>query len=65
MSDVERILDKLRQLGSEDTKLIGHAVLEHLEELDEIEVYDAAKTGDGAIESLDAVLSRFPKPKVA
>jgi len=65
MSDVENILLKLQQLGLEDTKLIGQAVREHLEELDEIEAYDAAKGKDEEIEALDAVLSRYSKPEPA
>lgn len=63
MSDVESILKKLQQLGLEETKLIGQAVRDHLEELDEIDAYDAAKGKDEEIESLDVVLSRYSKPK--
>ena len=65
MSDVESILKKLQQLSLEDTKLIGRAVREHLEELDDIDAYDAAKARDEEIESLDIVLSRYSKPKTA
>jgi hypothetical protein len=65
MNDVESILDKLPHLGLEDTKLVGHAVREHLEELDEIVAYDAAKARDEEIESLDAVLARYSQPPTA
>ncbi len=62
MSDVENILKKLRELGLEDTKLIGQAVRDHLEELDEIVAYDDAKGRTEEIESLDAVLARYASP---
>jgi hypothetical protein len=65
MSDVESILVKLQQMGLEDTKLVGHAVRDHLEELDEIGAYDTAKASDEEIESLDAVLARYSNPKTA
>ena len=65
MSDVESILLKLQQLGLEETKLIGRAVRQHLEELDDIDAYDAAKAKDEEVESLDVVLSRYSKPKTA
>ena len=65
MSDVDSILLKLQQLGLEETKLIGQAVRDHLEELEEITAYDAAKTKDEEIESLDVVLARYAKPKSA
>jgi len=61
MSEVEGILKKLQDLGLEDTKVIGQAVRDHLEELEEIAAYDEAKGKDEEIESLDAVLSRYPK----
>ncbi len=62
MNDVESILKKLQELGLEDTKLIGRAVREHLEELDEIGAYDAAKGANEEVESLDAVLARYAPP---
>ena len=65
MSEVDQILHKLKLLGVEDTKLIGQAVSEHLEELDEIIAYDAAKSTDEEVESFDAVLARYPKSKTA
>ena len=65
MSDVESILLKVHQLSLEDTKLIGQAVRDHLEELDEIDAYDSAKSKNEEIESLDAVLARYSKPKTA
>ena len=65
MSVVESILTKLQQLGLEDTKLIGQAVRDHLEELDEIDAYDTAKAKDEEIEALDVVLARYPKSKPA
>jgi hypothetical protein len=65
MSDVETILVKLQKMGLEDTKMIGQAVRDHLEELDEIAAYDRAKTKDEEIESLDAVLARYGDPKKA
>jgi hypothetical protein len=65
MSEVENILQRLRGLGLEDTKLIGQAVRDHLEELDEIEAYDSAKGKDEEIESLDAVLACYSQPKSA
>jgi hypothetical protein len=65
MSDVENILRKLQELGLEDTKLIGHAVREHLEELDEIAAYDDAKGKNEEIESLDAVLARYAPTKTS
>jgi len=65
MSDVDQILHKLKLLGVEDTKLISKAVSEHLEELDEITAYDAAKATDEEVESFDAVLERYSKPKTA
>ena len=65
MSEVESILKKLQALGLEDTKLIGQAVREHLEELDEIGAYDEAKGKNEEIESLDAVLARYAPSKTA
>ena len=65
MSDVETILHKLQHLDLEDTKRLGQAVRDHLEELDDIAVYDAAKSKNEEIESLDDVLSRYAKPKTA
>jgi hypothetical protein len=65
MNNVESILKTLRELGLEDTKLIGQAVREHLEELDEIGAYDEAKGRSEEIESLDAVLARYATPKPA
>ncbi len=65
MSDVENILLKLQQLGLEETKLIGQAVRDHLEELEDVAAYDSAKSADDEIESLDAVLGRSAKPKSA
>jgi hypothetical protein len=63
MSDIETILQKVHQLGLDDTKLVGQAVRDHLGELDEIDAYDAAKAKDEEIEALDVVLSRYAKPK--
>jgi hypothetical protein len=65
MSEVEGILKKLQALGLEDTKVIGQAVRDHLEELEEIAAYDEAKGKDEEIESLDAVLARYSPPKVS
>jgi hypothetical protein len=65
MADLENILQKLDLLGVEDTKRVAEAVREHLEELDEIAAYDAAKSNGEPTESLDAVLSRYSKPKNA
>jgi len=65
MADVDNILKKLGLLGVEDTKRVAKAVREHLEELDEIAAYDAAKAKKEATESLDTVLSRYSKPKRA
>ncbi len=65
MSDVESILKKLNELGVEDTKLIGQAVRDHLEELEEITAYDKAKNTSEEIESLDAVLARYSSPKAS
>ena len=65
MSDIESILQKLQQMGLEDTKLVGQAVRDHLEELEEIGAYDEAKSKDDEIESLDAVLARYSNPKTA
>jgi hypothetical protein len=65
MADLDSILQKLGLLGVEDTKRVGEAVREHLEELDEIAAYDAAKAGNEATESLDTVLARHPKLKSA
>ena len=62
MNDVESILKKLQELGLEDTKLIGQAVRDHLEELDEIGAYDDARRRTEEIESLDAVLGRYAPP---
>ncbi len=65
MSDVDQILHKLKLLSVEDTKLIGKAVSEHLEELDEIIAYDAAKATKEEVESFETVLARYSKPKTA
>jgi hypothetical protein len=46
MADLDTILRKLDLLGLEDTKRVGEAVRAHLEELDEIAAYDAAKAKD-------------------
>ncbi len=62
MSDVESIVKKLQEMGLEDTKLIGQAVRDHLEELDEIGAYDNARAKQEEIESLDAVLARYAPP---
>ncbi|HEX4139594.1 MAG TPA: hypothetical protein VHY09_04555 [Candidatus Methylacidiphilales bacterium] len=59
MKDVDSILKKLQELGLEDTKLIGQAVRDHLEELEEVAAYDEAKSKDEEIETLDAVLARY------
>ena len=64
MSDVESILVKLRNLGLEETRLVGQAVRNHLEELDDAAAYDEAKARDEEIESLDVVLARF-KPSAS
>jgi len=61
MADLETILQKLDLLGVEDTKRVGEAVREHLEELDEIAAYDAAKAKNEPTESLDTVLGRYSK----
>ena len=60
MSDVEMIMQKLRVLGLEETKIVREAVREHLEELDEVKAYDAAKAGADETESLESVLRRYP-----
>jgi hypothetical protein len=60
MSDLEIIVEKLRALGLEDTKRVSEAVREHLEELDDIKVYDAAKASGGETEPLESVLKRYP-----
>ncbi len=65
MKDVDNILKKLGLLGAEDTKRVAEAVREHLEELDEIAAYDAAKAKNEPTESLDTVLSRYSKTKSA
>jgi hypothetical protein len=65
MSDIESILQKLQQMSLEDTKRVGQAVRDHLEELEEISAYDEAKAKDDEIESLDAVLARYSNPKTA
>jgi len=65
MADLDNILQKLNLLGVEDTKRVAEAVREHLEELDEIAAYDAAKAKNEATDSLETVLSRYPKPKNA
>jgi hypothetical protein len=62
MSDVEMIMQKLRVLGWEDTKILSEAVREHLEELDEVKAYDAAKASSEGTESLESVLNRYPAP---
>jgi hypothetical protein len=64
MADLDTILQKLDFLGIEDTKRVGEAVRAHLEELDEIAAYDAAKAKDEPSESLDTVLGRYSKPKI-
>lgn len=61
MSDLEAIMEKLPALGLEDTKRVGRAVLDHLEELDDIAAYDQAKSETGGTESLDSVLKRYLK----
>jgi hypothetical protein len=61
MSDLEMIMQKLRVLGVEDTKRVSEAVREHLEELDDIATYDAAKANAEETESLDSVLKRHSK----
>jgi hypothetical protein len=63
MADLDSILKKLDLLGVEDTKRVGEAVREHLDELDEIAAYDAAKARNESTESLDTVLNRYPKSK--
>jgi hypothetical protein len=63
MGDVEAILKKLGELGLEDTQLIGQAVRDHLEELDDVLAYDAAKGKNEEIEALDAVLARYAPPR--
>jgi hypothetical protein len=65
MADIDSILKKLGLLGVEDTKRVAKAVLDHLEELDEIAAYDAAKSTKEPAESLDTVLGRYSKPKRA
>jgi hypothetical protein len=55
MSDLEIIVQKLRTLGLEDTKKINEAVREHLEELDDIAAYDAAKANVEETEPLESV----------
>jgi hypothetical protein len=59
MSDVESILKKLQGLGWEETKQVGQAVRDHLEEMDDILAYDAAKSRKEEIETLDDVLARY------
>jgi hypothetical protein len=59
MSDLETIMERLNVLSLEDTKRVGRAVLNHLEELDDIAAYDQAKTEAGAAESLDSILRRY------
>jgi len=65
MSDMEFILQKLHFLGLEDSKTIREAIQEHLEELEEIAAYDAAKASGEPTESLGEVLARYPKAKNA
>jgi hypothetical protein len=60
MSDLELIVQKLRALGVEDTKRVSEAVREHLEELDDVAAYDAAKKNTEETESLESVLKRYP-----
>ena len=62
MSDVESILKKLQGMGLEETKLIGQAVRNHLEELDEVAAYDEARAKNEEIEALDVVLARYANP---
>jgi hypothetical protein len=52
------IMQKLRALGLEDTKRVSNAVREHLEELDDIVAYDAAKANVEETESRDSVVKR-------
>jgi len=63
VSDLNTILQKLDLLGLEDTKRVGEGVSAHLEEMDEIAAYDAAKASDEPVESLETVLARYSKPK--
>jgi predicted DNA-binding protein len=65
MSDTDFILQKLRSLGMEESKVIREAVQEHLEELEDIAAYDAAKASGEPTESLEAVMARYPKAKSA
>jgi hypothetical protein len=60
MSNLEIIVEKLRALDLDDTKRVGEAVREHLEELDDIAAYDAAKAASEATEPLDSILKRHP-----
>jgi hypothetical protein len=62
MSDVEIIMEKLRLLGLEETKLLSKAVRDRLEELDDVRAYDEAKANDEETEPLEAVLTRFAAP---
>jgi hypothetical protein len=62
MSDVEMIMDRLRVLGLEETKLVSKAVREHLEELDDVAAYDEAKAQPEEGESLESVVQRFSPP---
>ena len=64
MSDLEAILQKLVLLGLEDTKRVGEAVRAHLEEMDEIAAYDAAKASDEPVESLETVLAHYSTPNL-
>jgi hypothetical protein len=63
MSTVDSILQKLNRLDVEETRRVAEAVREHLEELEDIAAYDKAKAKDEPVESLDAILGRYSKPK--
>jgi hypothetical protein len=64
MAELDIILQKLDLLGLEDTKQVAEAVREHLEELEEIAAYDAAKAQDEPTESVDTVLAPYTKSQL-
>lgn len=56
------IMERLRVLGLEETKLVSKAVRKHLEELDDVAAYDEAKAQPEEGEVLESVVKRFSPP---
>ena len=59
MSDLEIILEKLPNLEVEDTRQLAEAVREHLEELNEVAIHEAAKADGDDTVPLSAIISEF------